>query len=86
MQGNPGASDLVVRSRSHWYMSGTDLKITLDLHVTSRPSVQAVQAWKHIYFDASYACFRLIHLHWSVKESSIWNNDISEVGQLHDSG
>ena len=83
MQGNPGASDLVVRTGSHWYMSGTVLKITLDSHVTPRPSVQVVQAWKHIYFDASYAC---MHLRWSVRESSIWNNDRSEVGQLHDFG
>ncbi len=44
MQGNPGASDLVVRTGSHLYMSGTVLKITLDSHVTPRPSVQAVQA------------------------------------------
>ena len=75
MQGNPGASDLLVRTRSRWYMLGTVLKITLDLHITCRASVRAVQAWKHITFDASYASFRLIHLHWSVRESSIWNDD-----------
>ncbi len=43
MQGSPAASDLVVRTRSYWYVSGTALKLKWGLHIICWALVLAMQ-------------------------------------------